>query len=102
MQTSPATVLATTSTGKGQKLISRTAFEEAVKEIGIGKFRGFYNGRDYHKGIAVDFDSAGELGVFVGKLATMPSFANLAAVEPHTDDMGRGVVASWDESLFTK
>jgi hypothetical protein len=87
--------------GKEHNLISQTAFEQAVEEIGIGKFRGFYQGRAYHKGVAVVFDGPWELGLFVGKLSTMPDFAKLSAIEPHTDDMGRGIVASWNESLFT-
>jgi hypothetical protein len=83
-------------------LKSQAAFKKAVKDIGIGRFRGLYHGRYYHKGIAVDFASAGELGVFVAKLAQMPGFTDLAAAQPHIDDMGKGIVASWDESLFAK
>lgn len=81
-------------------MIKPSQFEETVNRIGIGNWHGSYSGRYYHKGYAVDFASIAEFGRFCAALAKEPGMKSLAARDPHTDDFGHGMIASWDESLF--
>ena len=83
-------------------MVSPKAFEKAFKKIGIGDWHGKRQGRFYHEGYGVSFGTLQEYGRFVAGLAKDPAFEWLIAHDPQIDDLGRGIIASWDVELFTE
>ena len=85
-----------------KKAISPKAFEKAVNKIGIGEWMEEYHGRFHHQGWAVLFKSVPDYGRFIAGLSKDPDLAALVAHDPHMDNLGNDLIASWDKSLFTE
>ncbi len=83
-----------------QKAISPKALQKAVKKIGIGEWHDEYHGRYHHHGYAVLFKSVPDYGRFIAGLSKDPAMAWLIAHDPHMDNLGDKLIASWDKALF--
>ena len=75
-------------------------FAEAAQSLGM-QYLGTYDGRGFHKGIAVGMDNAMDLADLIGEISAMPELEPLHGLKPdHTDSLGRGVLFSWNRSRF--
>ena len=64
------------------------------------KYYGSYEGRFYHKGIAISVDCLGEAGEFV---ATMrDGYGYTLGKWDHQDSLGYGSIVSWSVDRFRK
>lgn len=83
-------------------MISPHAFKKAHKEIGIGTWHGKYRGRNDHEGYGIDFETIPDFGRFMAALARRKKFDWLIEQRMHIDDMGHGIIVSWDRGYFTE
>ena len=75
-------------------------FAEAAQSLGM-RYLGTYDGRGFHKGIAVGMDSTMDLADLIGEISAMDELAPLHGVKPdHSDSLGLGVLFSWNRSRF--
>lgn len=83
-------------------MVTPAEFEKAVKDLGIGKYHGPYRGRHHHNGYAVTFKERDDVAAMMVRLQQVDGLSELMEEMPHMDTFGHGVIASWDESLFSK
>ena len=75
-------------------------FAEAAQSLGM-QYLGAYDGRGFHKGIAVGMDSTMDLADLIGEINATDELEPLHGIKPdHTDSLGLGVLFSWNRSRF--
>ena len=75
-------------------------FAEAAQSLGM-QYLGEYDGRGFHKGIAVGMDNAMDLADLIGEISAMPELEPLHGIKPdHSDTLGLGILFSWTRTRF--